>query len=200
MENLGTPRMETGEVGIEGIKLDYDSRSDTLVLLMGFRELYSDESVRARLFAQLEQQALSRVDRKRRHPEMGLWQIFVLAAAGKALNRSLDHVLDLANHHISVRSFLGHPSIHDDHHYEYRTVAWNLKLIDPEFVAGLCPAIMKQGREGMKRERKAGKEAAAAARAERAKKLKLLRERAEKSDRIAAEIEASQLKLSFDRD
>ena len=51
MRNLRNPRLERGEVRIEDIELDFKSRDDIPVILIGLQYLYSQKAVRDRIFA-----------------------------------------------------------------------------------------------------------------------------------------------------
>ena len=46
MRNLRNPRLERGEVRIEDIELDFKSRDDIPVILIGLQYLYSQKAVR----------------------------------------------------------------------------------------------------------------------------------------------------------
>ena len=51
MRNLRNPQLERGEVCIEDIELDLKSRDDNPALLIRLQYLYSQETLRERLFA-----------------------------------------------------------------------------------------------------------------------------------------------------
>ena len=53
MRNLRNPQLERGEVRIEDIKLDHKCRDDMPTLLGGLQYLYSQETLRDRLFCTL---------------------------------------------------------------------------------------------------------------------------------------------------
>ena len=55
MRNLRNPQLERGEVRIEDIKLNHKCRDDMPTLLSGLQYLYSQETLRDRLFALLEE-------------------------------------------------------------------------------------------------------------------------------------------------
>lgn len=171
MENSSAPRMETGEVRIEDLKLNTSARDDIPTLLMGLQELYGDEESRARLFAKLEKQVRSSNCAKRRSPTIGLWQIYVLANLRQALGRDLDHILHLANHLHDMREFLGLPDIPDGNVIERRALVENIDIFGQEFIIESCKRIMKSGREVRKRAREAARSRAAAKRLARFEEL-----------------------------
>ncbi len=55
MRNVIRLQMEWGQVAIEEIEIDENSRDDIPPLLLGLRHVYADRSVRARWFEILEQ-------------------------------------------------------------------------------------------------------------------------------------------------
>ena len=58
MRNLRNPQLERGEVRIEDIELDIKSRDDIPVLLIGLQHLYTQEALRDRLFALMDEHFL----------------------------------------------------------------------------------------------------------------------------------------------
>ena len=71
MRNLRNPRLERGEVRIEDIELDFKSRDDIPVILIGLQYLYSQKAVRDRIFALMDEYILPGVNRKVGRPGMG---------------------------------------------------------------------------------------------------------------------------------
>ena len=70
MRNLRNPRLERGEVRIEDIELDFKSRDDIPVILIGLQYLYSQKAVRDRIFALMDEYILPGVNRKVGRPGM----------------------------------------------------------------------------------------------------------------------------------
>ena len=171
MENSSARRLETGEVLIEDLELNTSARDDIPTLLMGLQELYGDGENRARLFAKLEKQALSRNGAKRRSPTLGLWQIYVLANLWQVLGCDVDHILHLANELTDVREFLGLPTTPDWRETDRRELVKNIDLFGQEYIAESSKQIMKSGREVRKRAREAARLRAAAKRLARAERL-----------------------------
>ena len=63
MRNLRNPQLERGEVRIEDIELDIKSRDDIPVLLIGLQHLYTQEALRDRLFALMDEHFLPGINR-----------------------------------------------------------------------------------------------------------------------------------------
>ena len=80
MRNLRNPRLERGEVRIEDIELDFKSRDDIPVILIGLQYLYSQKAVRDRIFALMDEYILPGVNRKVGRPGMAMWSILVRQA------------------------------------------------------------------------------------------------------------------------
>ena len=80
MRNLRNPQLERGEVRIEDIELDIKCRDDVPALLIGLQYLYSQEALRDRLFALMDEYILPGVNRKVGRPGMAMWSILMRQA------------------------------------------------------------------------------------------------------------------------
>ena len=80
IRNLRNPQLERGEVRIEDIKLDHKCRADMSTLLGGLQYLYSQETLRVRLFALLDEFISPGINKKVRRPGMAMWSILVRQA------------------------------------------------------------------------------------------------------------------------
>ena len=69
MRNLRNPQPKIGEVHIEDIELDLKSCDDISALLIGLQYFYSQEALRERLFALLDEYILPGTNRKVGRPE-----------------------------------------------------------------------------------------------------------------------------------
>ena len=99
MRKLRNPQLERGEVRIEDIELDLKSRDDTLALLIGLQYLYSQEALRDRILALMDEYILPGINRKVGRPGMAMWSILVLGVVKQGLDCDFDRLHDLANHH-----------------------------------------------------------------------------------------------------
>ena len=130
-------QFQLGQVSIDKIWIDPKSRDDIPAVLKGLQHLWSDETLRARLFALLNEHILPEVDRTVGRPGMELWQILVLGVLKQGLNCDFDRLHNLANHHDTVRAFLGHSDFGDKTYYEYQTVLDNVSLLTPELLSAV---------------------------------------------------------------
>ena len=80
MRKLRNPQLERGEVRIEDIELDLKSRDDTPALLIGLQYLYSQEALRDRILALMDEYILPGINRKVGRPGMAMWSILVRQA------------------------------------------------------------------------------------------------------------------------
>ena len=98
---------------MEKIWIDPKSRDDIPAVLKGLQHIWSDEELRARLFALLDAHVLPETDREVGRPGMALWRILVLGVLKQGLGCDFDRLHNLANHHETVRAFLGHGDFAD---------------------------------------------------------------------------------------
>ena len=78
MREVHRRQFQIGQVPIEQIRIDPKSRDDIPVVLKGLQHIWSDEALRARLLALLDEHVLPEADRTVGRPGMDLWQILVL--------------------------------------------------------------------------------------------------------------------------
>ncbi len=145
MRKTHDPQPELGEVGIESIELDLRSRDDIPALLIGLQHLYSDEIFRERLFALMEEHMLPCVDRTVGRPGMEMWRIFVMGVVKQGLGCDFDRLHELANQHKTLRRFLGHADIWDEHRYKYQTLVDNVSLLNPKLLVEVNRLIVESG-------------------------------------------------------
>ena len=89
MRNLRNPQLERSEVRIEDIKLNHKSRDYMSALLSGLQYLYSQEALRDRLFALMDEFILPGVNKKVGRPGMAMWSILVLGVVKPRLGLRL---------------------------------------------------------------------------------------------------------------
>lgn len=151
MREIHRRQFRLGQVPIDEIRLDPKSRDDTPAVLKGLQHLWCDEALRARLFALLDEHVLPEVDRTVGRPGMGLWQILVLGVLKQGLGCDFDRLHDLANHHQTIRSFLGHSDFGDETYYEYQTVVDNVSLLTPELLSAVGRLVVESGHKVAKK-------------------------------------------------
>ena len=145
MRTIRNPQMELGEIRIEDIELDRKSRDDIPALLLGLQHLYSDETFRVRLFALMDEYMLPGIDRKVRRPGMEMWRILVMGVVKQGLGCDFDRLHELVNEHRTLRRFLGHSQVWDEHRYQYQTLVDNVSLLRPELLVAVSHLLVESG-------------------------------------------------------
>ena len=145
MRQVRNPQMTLGEVGIEDIRLDLKSRDDIPALLLGLQYLYSDETFRPRLFALLDEHLLPGIDKTVGRPGMEMWRILVMGVVKQGLGCDFDRLHELVNEHKTLRRFLGHSDVWDEHRYKYQTLVDNVSLLRPELLVEVNQLIVESG-------------------------------------------------------
>ncbi len=145
MRQVRNPQMILGEVRIEDIELDLKSRDDIPALLLGLQHLYADEHFRSRLFALLEEHILPGIDRTVGRPGMEMWRTLVMGVIKQGLGCDFDRLHELVNEHKTLRRFLGHADVWDDHRYGYQRLVDTVSLLRPELLVGVNHLIVESG-------------------------------------------------------
>ena len=145
MRNLRNPQLERGEVRIEDIKLNHKSRDDMPALLIELKYLYSQETLRDRLFALLDEFILPGINKKVGRPGMDMWSILLMGVVKQGLGCDFDRLHDLANQHMALRQFLGHADIGDKKRYHYQTLVDNVSLLNPKLLGKVNQLIVESG-------------------------------------------------------
>ena len=145
MRVVQSRQFSLGEAPIGEIWIDPKSRDDTPALFRGLQHIYCDEALRARLFKLLEEQVQPGTDRSVGRPGMELWRILVLGVVKQGLRCDFDRLHDLANHHATLRAFLGHGEFGDRTYYEYQTVVDNVRLLSPGLLSSVGRLVVESG-------------------------------------------------------
>ena len=144
-ETVRNPQMKLGEVRIEDIELDLKSRDDIPALLLGLQHLQADAHFRSRLFALLDEHILPGIDRTVGRPGMEMWRILVMGVIKQGLGCDFDRLHELVNEHKTLRRFLGHADVWDDHRYSYQRLVDNVGLLRPELLVEVNHLIVESG-------------------------------------------------------
>jgi hypothetical protein len=145
MRQVRNPQMKLGEICIEDIELDLKSRDDIPALLLGLQHLYADGHFRSRLFALLEEHILPGTDRTVGRPGMEMWRILVMGVVKQGLGCDFDRLRELVNEHMTLRRFLGHADVWDNHRYNYQNLVDNVSLLSPELLAAVNGLVVESG-------------------------------------------------------
>ena len=145
MREVQRRQFHLGQAPIGQIWIDPKSRDDIPAVLKGLQHIWGEEALRARLFALLDEHILPEADRTVGRPGMELWQILVLGVLKQGLGCDFDRLHDLANHHATIRAFLGHGDFVDKTRYEYQTVVDNVSLLTPELLSAVGQLVVESG-------------------------------------------------------
>ena len=151
MREIHRPQLRIGQVPVDKVRIDPKSRDDIPAVLKGLQHIWSDEALRARLFALLDEHILPEADRTVGRPGMDLWQILVPGVLKQGLNCDFDRLHDLANHHETIRAFLGHGDFADRTRYELQTVVDNVSLLTPELLSAVGRLVVESGHKVAKK-------------------------------------------------
>jgi IS5 family transposase len=150
MRDVQNIQMQVGEVDISQIQFNPKSRDDIPKILRGLQHLYMDAGLREKLFELLEKEIAPKVDKRNGRPGMTLWNIFVCGVLRLDLNEDYDRLLELMNHHDTVRQMLGH-GVFNDTCYELQTVERNVRLLTPELLDTINQLVVSAGHDLVKK-------------------------------------------------
>ena len=151
MREVHRQQFGLGQVPIEKIWLDPKSRDDIPAVLKGLQHIWSDEALRGRLLALLDEHVQPDVDRTVGRPGMALWQVLVFGVLKQGLGCDFDRLQDLANHHVKVRAFLGHGDFGDETRYECQTIRDNVSLLTPDLLSAVGQLVVESGHKVAKK-------------------------------------------------
>ncbi len=157
------PQLAIGQIDIERIPLDPQSRDDIPAVLRGLQQIWSDAELRAKLFTLLETHLLADkskadsadserqaygpcLDARNGRPGMSLWSILVLGLLRQGLNCDYDRWHELAGQHRSVRRMMG-LSDWDSTVASCRTITRNVSLLTPQLLAAVNRLVVGAGYE-----------------------------------------------------
>ncbi len=150
MRVVQPPQMQIGEVDISKITFDLKSRDDIPKILRGLQHLHMDLALRTALFALLEKRIAPKVDKRNGRPGMALWTILVCGVMRLDLNIDYDRLLELVNHHDTLREMLGHGDF-DKSPYHFQTLKDNVSLLTPKLLDEINQLIVSAGHELVKK-------------------------------------------------
>ncbi|BBA35641.1 uncharacterized protein sS8_3704 [Methylocaldum marinum] len=166
MRTVIQPQLKFGETDIAAIVLDPKSRDDIPQLLRGLQYIYTEVSLRQRVFAILEEMIPDRANgqgkanRQTGRPGMEQWKIRVLGVLRLGLDADYDRIQELANQHKTIRQMLGHSDWLDEQEYELQTIRDNVSLFTPELLDRINQEVVNAGHSLLKKTpRKASKPA-----------------------------------------
>ncbi len=145
-------QMQLGEIDIANIRLDPRSRDDIPQLLRGLQYLYTDKTLREKIFGILAQLTPEVVNAELGRPGMALWKIFVMGTLRLNLNCDYDRLQELVNNHKTIRQMLGHGFTDDELTYHLQTLKDNVQLFTPEILDEINQVVVEAGHRLKKKE------------------------------------------------
>jgi hypothetical protein len=143
MRKVIETQLKFGQVDIDKIKIDIQSRDEIPQLLLGLQTIYGDLPLRMKIFQLLESIVPEDTSKKTGRPGMDLWEILVLGMIRLNCNFDYDKLVEIANEHKTVREFLGHIDFND--RYALQTVKDNLLLLTPEVLDQIGSLVVDKG-------------------------------------------------------
>ena len=113
-------------------------------LLCGLQYLYSQEALRDRILALMDEFILPGINRKVGRPGMAMWSILVMGVVKQGRGCDFDRLHELVNEHTALRQFLGHTDC-DKKRYHYQTLVDNVSLLNPELLGKVNQLIVESG-------------------------------------------------------
>jgi len=157
MRTVIQPQLKFGETDIAAIVIDPKSRDDIPQLLAGLQHLYTQPTLRERVFALLEEvmperaRAKGKASSQTGRPGMEQWKILVLGVLRLGLDADYDRIQELANQHKTIRQMLGHSNWLDEHRYELQTIRDNVSLFTPDILDRINQEVVRAGHHALKK-------------------------------------------------
>ena len=143
MRKVIEKQLKFGQVDIDKIEIDLQSRDEIPQLLLGLQCIYRDVFLRKKIFRLLESIVPENTSKTTGRPGMKLWEILVLGAIRLNCNFDYDKLVEIANEHKTVREFLGH--IDFTERYALQTVKDNVPLLTPEVLDQIGTLVIDKG-------------------------------------------------------
>lgn len=93
---------------------------------MGLQYIYCTKELRAKVFSILEEMIPGEIDKNNGRRGMDLWKILVIGTLRLNCNWDYDKVLEMVNHHDTLRKMLGHSGWDSEGQYKLQTIKDNV--------------------------------------------------------------------------
>jgi len=143
MRKVIEKQLKFGQVNIDRIEIDIQSRDEIPQLLLGLQAIYRDILLRKKIFQILESIVPDDTSKTTGRPGMDMWEILVLGTIRLNCNFDYDKLVEIANEHKTVRDFLGH--IDFEKRYALQTVKDNVSLLTPEVLDQIGNLVIGKG-------------------------------------------------------
>jgi len=140
-------QMQIGEIDISDVNIELNTRDEIPQLLRGLQHLYTDTTLRSKIFKELWKMVPDDIDTENGRTGMDLWSILVLGALRVSCNCDWDKLQELANNHYTLRQMLGHGVFDFDKRYPRQTLCDNVRWFRPEILDRINRIVVDEGHE-----------------------------------------------------
>ena len=116
-------------------------------LLRGLQYIYSNESLRNKVFKQLKNIVPDNINVNTGRNGMSLWRILVLGTLRLNCNWDYDKLQEIANNHYTLRQMLGHGMLDFETRYSRQTLNDNLRWFTPAVLDKINQEVVNAGIE-----------------------------------------------------
>jgi transposase, IS5 family len=160
MRTVLNPQPTLNETDIGSVRISLKSRDDIPKTLLGLQYVYTHQEIRDEVFEILKEVVPNKVDGKGKarislgRPGMDQWRILVLGTLRLSLDVDYDRLVDLSNHHGTIRQIMGHRAQIDEldpTEYTLQTVKDNVQLFTPRILERINEVVVRAGHELVKK-------------------------------------------------
>lgn len=120
-----------GQTMIEDIQLDYNCRDSIIPVLRSLKEIYLNDCLCEKII-DLIGVDISHKDISKGRIGLSAWQIFVFATLRQSCDLTYDALMDLANEHDTIRSFLGCSIVIKNDRFSRSCINDNVNFVTPK--------------------------------------------------------------------
>jgi IS5 family transposase len=146
MRKILQDQMQMGQIDIEDIVIELDTRDEIPQLLRGLQHLYTNETTRNEIFRLLLKMVPKHIDINNGRSGMDLWKILVLGTLRLRCRWDYDKLQEIANNHHTLRLMLGHGMLDFKERYARQTLNDNLRWFTPEILDQISRIAVIEGR------------------------------------------------------
>lgn len=147
MRKIIPEQVQMGEIDINLINIELDSRDEIPQLLRGLQHLYRRVQLRNKIFKLLWEIVPKNIDVNTGRNGMSLWRILVLGTLRLNCNWDYDKLQEIANNHNTLRQMLGHGMLDFEDRYCRQTLNDNLRWFTPEVLGKINQVVVNAGME-----------------------------------------------------
>jgi len=147
MRKIIPEQVQMGEIDINQINIELDSRDEIPQLLRGLKHTYANVKVRNKIFKLLWEMVPKNIDVSTGRSGMSLWRIMVLGTLRVNCNWDYDKLQEIANNHHTLRQMLGHGMLDFEDRYRRQTLNDNLRWFTPDVLGEINQVVVNAGME-----------------------------------------------------